>query len=30
MYVTQNAEELGLDRKTIRKWLHQQKPKRYE
>jgi transposase len=30
MYITQIAEELGRDRKTIRKWLEQSEPKSYQ
>jgi len=30
MYITQIAEELGRDRKTIRKWLEQTEPKSYQ
>lgn len=30
MYITQIAEELGRDRKTIRKWLEQPEPKSYQ
>jgi transposase len=30
MNVTQIAEEMGRDRKTIRKWLNEQEPRRYQ